>query len=194
MPKHAGVRRTGRCAVRTAASAFALALATTAVATDGKAGSAQVRRGEYLAVFGGCNDCHTPKTMTPNGPVPDKSRLLSGHPAAVALPAIAPGALSPDGWIAATNKDLTAWVGPWGVSYAANLTPDKTTGLGAWTVDQFVRAMRTGKHLGTSRPILPPMPWENVGALNDADLKALFAYFMSIKPIANQVPPPAPPK
>ncbi len=93
-----------------------------------------------------------------------------------------------------TNGHLTAWAGPWGVSYAANLTPDKRTGLGAWTADQFIKTMRTGKHLGVGRPLLPPMPVEAIGALTDADLRALFAWFQSIKPVENQVPQPSPPK
>lgn len=186
-----------RNAVRAGWAGIVAALAVAAGAAhaaDGKPNAAQVKRGELLAAFGGCNDCHTPKTMTPNGPAPDPARLLSGHPADVKLPAMAAGALTPDGWVAATNKDLTAWVGPWGVSYAANLTPDKATGIGAWTLTQFAQAMRTGKHLGTGRPILPPMPWQGVAVLSDADMKALFTYLMSIKPIANQVPQPTPPK
>ena len=63
-----------------------------------------------------------------------------------------------------TNGHVTAWAGPWGVSYAANLTPDKRTGIGAWTADQFIKTMRTGKHLGVGRPVLPPMPVEAVAA------------------------------
>ncbi|HZQ59913.1 MAG TPA: diheme cytochrome c-553, partial [Casimicrobiaceae bacterium] len=89
--------------------------------------------------------------------------------------------------------DLTAWAGPWGVSYAANLTPDKT-GIAGWTVDQFIQAMRTGKHLGVGRPILPPMPWQQIGKLTDRDLRAIYAYLKSLKPIDNQVPAPTPPK
>jgi len=155
-----------------------------------------VKRGEYLVNFGGCNDCHSPKVMTPNGPAPDTARVLSGHPADALLPAIPPGVVgaAPNQWAALTNSDLTAWVGPWGVSYAANLTPDKQTGLGGWTVEQFVKTMRTGKHLGVGRPILPPMPWYSLAGLNDSDLKAIFAYLRSLKPIRNQVPAPVPPK
>ena len=154
----------------------------------------QLRRGEYLAVFGGCSDCHTPKVMTQDGPQPDKTRLLSGHPAATKVPDVPAGILGPDKWIAVTNADLTAWAGPWGISFAANLTPDDETGLGKWTVDQFIKAMRTGKHLGVGRPILPPMPWFDVAVLNDQDMKALFAYLKSLKPISNRVPEPVPPK
>ena len=164
-----------------------------AAAPDAKR-SGEVRRGEYLAGFGGCSDCHTPKVMTPKGPVPDASRLLSGHPQNDAVPAVPAGALSPGGWMAITNEHLSAWAGPWGVSFAANLTPDRRTGLGAWTADQFVKTMRTGKHLGVGRPVLPPMPIASLAALSDADLRALFAYLQSIKPIENQVPQPIPPK
>jgi mono/diheme cytochrome c family protein len=152
-----------------------------------------VKRGEYLANYGGCNDCHTPKLMTDKGPVPDRKRLLSGFPAGAPVPPVPGQALAPDKWMAATNAELTAWVGPWGISFAANLTPHKTTGMGAWTAEQFVQSMRTGKHLGVGRPILPPMPWFSVAALNDRDIRALFAYLQSIPPIENAVPQPLPP-
>ena len=156
----------------------------------------EVKRGEYLVNFGGCNDCHSPKVMTPNGPAPDKTRLLSGHPADAPLPAAPSGLVgeAPSQWGALVNGDLTAWLGPWGVSYTANLTPDKATGLGGWTAEQFIKTVRTGKHLGVGRPLSPPMPWYNLASLSDADLKAIFAYLRSLKPISNPVPPPVPPK
>jgi mono/diheme cytochrome c family protein len=181
----------------TVAIALATALLAAPVAlAQTSAGNSQIKRGEYLATFGGCHDCHSPKVMTPNGPAPDKARLLSGHPADAQLPPIPPGVVgaTPNQWAALTNGDLTAWVGPWGVSFAANLTPDKATGLGGWTVDQFIKTMRTGKHLGVGRPILPPMPWFDVAVLSDGDLKALFAYLQSMKAVQNPVPPPVPPK
>ena len=171
-----------------------MALSQGAPAQAKKERNEQVRRGEYLATFGGCSDCHTPKIMTPNGPAPDASRLLSGHPANAAVAPVPAGVLAPDQWMAMTNSDLTAWAGPWGVSFAANLTPDAATGIGGWTADQFTKAMRTGKHLGVGRPILPPMPWFDIAVLNDQDMKALFAYLRSIKPVSNPVPPPIPPR
>ena len=88
----------------------------------------------------------------------------------------------------AFSGTLTAFAGPWGVSYAANLTPDQNTGLGVWTEDMFVKALRTGKHMGTSRPIQPPMPWMWAGQATDDDLKAMFAYLKSIPPVVNHVP------
>ena len=123
-------------------------------------------------------------------------RLLSGHPADAQLPSVPPGVVgpNPNQWAALTNADLTAWAGPWGTSFAANITPDIATGIGGWTGDQFIRTMRTGKHLGVGRPILPPMPWFDLAVLNDGDLRAVFAYLKSIKPIKNQVPQPIPPK
>ena len=153
-----------------------------------------VKRGQYLVAYGGCSDCHTPKKFGPKGPEPDMTKLLSGHPADQKLPEIPAGVLGPDQWGAVTTNDLTAWAGPWGVSFAFNLTPDQDTGLGSWTEEMFVKAMRTGKHMGTGREILPPMPWYDLNALTDDDLKAVFAYLRTIPPIKNAVPDPIPPK
>jgi len=148
-----------------------------------------VQRGEYLVKFGDCSACHTPMTMGPNGPEPDLQRFLSGHPEGTKLP---PPDLKPGPWFAAT-AGMTAWAGPWGISYAANLTPDTNTGLGIWTEDMFIQAMRTGKHMGAGRPILPPMPWQAAANLGDDDLKAIFAYLRTVKPVRNTVPVPVPP-
>jgi mono/diheme cytochrome c family protein len=149
---------------------------------------AMIKRGLYLVTLGGCNDCHTPKKMTPHGPVPDESRLLSGQPADEKLPEVPPDLLGPDKWGAITNNNLTAWVGPWGTSFAANLSPDKETGIGAWNEELFIRILRTGKFMASGRNILPPMPWYDLAKLTDGDLKAIFAYLKSIKPVKNQVP------
>ncbi len=152
----------------------------------------QIQRGKFLMTVGDCNVCHTPKLMTDKGPVPDMTRLLSGHPADSKLPELTSDQLGPDKWFL-YNDNLSAWVGPWGISFASNLTPDKQTGLGMWTEEMFVKAFRTGKHMGEGRPILPPMPWENLALLEDQDLKAIFAYLQSIKPVKNLVPGPVPP-
>jgi hypothetical protein len=150
-------------------------------------------RGEWLVNLGGCHDCHSPKKMTPHGPEPDETRLLSGHPANEKLAPLPAGIPNPEGWIAATNFHLTAWAGPWGVSFAANLTPDVATGLGSWTEEMFIQALRTGKHMGEGRDILPPMPWFNFARLDDNDLKTIFAHLRSLPPIKNAVPDPLPP-
>ncbi len=161
---------------------------------QGGASKELVARGEYLVNAGGCDDCHSPKLFTEKGPVPDLSRRFAGAAAGTKVPPLPAGLISPNGWGAAGSNDMTVWAGPWGVSFASNLTPDKATGLGSWTEASFLKAMRTGKHKGTLRDILPPMPWQSVGKMNDADLKAVFAYLQSTKPIANKVPDPLPPK
>ena len=151
---------------------------------------ARIQRGEYLVKLGGCTDCHTPKKMGANGPEDDASRFLSGHPEEQMLPT--PPDLTQTPWFAAT-AGMTAWTGPWGISYASNLTPDENTGLGIWTEEIFVKAMRTGQHYGEARPILPPMPWQNLAGLTDEDLKSIYAYLRTIRPVKNRVPEPVPP-
>jgi hypothetical protein len=148
-----------------------------------------VERGRLLIAGGGCNDCHSPKVFGPNGPTVDQSRILSGHPQDVKVDA--PFKQDPNNpWTTHTNDHLTAWSGAWGVSFAANLTPDENTGIGIWTEEMFVNAIKQGKHMGTSRPILPPMPWNEYRHLPDEDLKAMYAYLKSIPPISNRVPVP----
>ena len=124
--------------------------------------------------------------MTNHGPQPDMSRMLSGHPESLKMPLPPKLPAEPWGWTGAVTN--TAFAGPWGVSYAINLTPDENTGIGIWTEDMFIRTFRTGRHMGTSRPISPPMPWQNVAKLTDADLKAVYAYLRSIPPVRNHVP------
>jgi len=172
------------------------AIPVTLLVLGGKAPQAEtvkmsaVKRGEYLVHFGGCSDCHTPKRTTPRGPEDDPSRYLGGHPADAELP---PPPALPDGPWSATTAGLTAWSGPWGVSYASNLTPDTDTGMGIWTEEMFLKAMRTGRHYGLSRDILPPMPWQSLAKLTDEDLKAIYAYLRSIPPVKNRVPASLPP-
>jgi hypothetical protein len=148
--------------------------------------------GKYIVHTSGCDDCHTPKIFTEKGPVFDTTRSLSGYVEGEILPDLDPNALGQGKW-AATTMSLTAWVGPWGISYASNLTPDKATGIGTLTEEMFIKIMREGKYMGIGRPILPPMPWDVYGKKTDEDLKAIYAYLMSIKPIRNEVPQPTPP-
>ncbi len=145
---------------------LALAVAAPLIAAAPAANDAQARRikrGEYLATTSGCNDCHTPGTLFGD---PDFARRLSG-------------------------SEL-GWRGPWGVSYARNLTPDAETGLGSWTEKQIVDALRTGMR-PNGRALLPPMPWPNLTALSDEDAYALAAYLKSLPPVRHQVPAAVPP-
>lgn len=170
----------------------ALALAgEPAGATPAATGSDAIARGEYLSKIMVCNDCHTPWTMTSRGFEPDMTRMLSGHPQDVTV--TAPPALGAGPWSWAGSSTNTAFAGPWGVSFAANLTPDRETGLGTWTAETFIAALRTGRHEGQGRPILPPMPYPMFRNATDEDLRSLFAYLQSIQPIRNRVPLPLEP-
>jgi hypothetical protein len=152
----------------------------------------QVKWGEHIVHVAGCNDCHTPKKMTDRGPEMDWDRMLSGHPAGSPEPDVNRKDAESKGLI--ITSDLTTWVGPWGVSYTANLTPD-STGTLAWTEEQFMYAIRNGVYKGLQggRPMLPPMPWQEYKNFTDPEMKAIFAFLKSIKPISNAVPPPKPP-
>jgi hypothetical protein len=148
-----------------------------------------VARGKYLMSFSSCHDCHSPKTMTDQGPVPDTARLLSGHPAAEKLPPFKKEDIGPDKWVL-FSPGFTASAGPWGVTCAQNLTPDENTGIGLWTEEMFKNALRTGKHMGMGRPIMPPMPWQAIGGASDEDLAAVYTYLKSLPPIKNAAPVP----
>ena len=170
--------------------------AHTAKASEGKAATTEqlraalAARGKYIVSTAGCHDCHTPMKMGERGPEPDMSRALSGHPAYLQLPPAPP----PAGlWNVSVAATMTAWSGPWGTTFTANLTPDRETGTGAWTEDDFVRTIRTGRHLGSGRPILPPMPIPVYRNLTDEDLKSVYWYLQSIPAVKNRVPQPLPP-
>ncbi len=157
------------------------------------ASKAMIEKGRYLVQTALCADCHSPKIFGPNGPEPDTTRFLSGAPATNEIPEFPSSVLGPDKWGAVASNDMTAWAGWWGISFARNLTPDVATGIGSWTEDIFIKAIRTGKHMGEGRDILPPMPWTEIRKMKDEDLKAMFAYLQSLPPIVNAVPEPIPP-
>jgi mono/diheme cytochrome c family protein len=179
-----------------ATAAFSIGLlglhltAGSALAGEDAGKEARVARGKYLVTVAGCNDCHTPWKMGEAGPAPDMSRMLSGHPANFEVTAPAKTPEGPWNMVAAPTN--TAWSGPWGVSFTANLTPDKETGLGKWTEGTFIQTIRTGRHMGRGRPILPPMPFPMYKHFTDEDLKAIFSYLQSIPAIENRVPEPLP--
>jgi mono/diheme cytochrome c family protein len=122
-----------------------------------------IARGKQIATVSGCNDCHTPGTLFG---APDFDRTLAG-------------------------SEL-GWSGPWGTTYARNLTPDPETGLGYYKAHEIVAAIKSGKRLD-GQPMLPPMPWQNLLALSDEDLNALAEYLESLPPISHAVPERLPP-
>lgn len=158
---------------RWAAGSLSLVVATAAVVTVSCTGGApgtvamtpeqKIARGHQLAYITGCVDCHTPGTLYGAA---DTTRMLSG-------------------------SDL-GWEGPWGVSYARNLTPDVETGIGSWSESDIETALRAG-HRPDQTPILPPMPWQNFARMSEDDMSALVAYLRSLPPIQHQSPAVIPP-
>ncbi|SHF87688.1 Cytochrome c [Cnuella takakiae] len=148
--------------------------------------------GQHLVLVNACGDCHTPKKMGARGPEDDSTLLMSGHPAGQPIPDVNRKEVQQKG--ISVTQTLTAWVGPWGVSYAANITPDES-GIGSWTEQQFFTALREGraKGIAQNRHLLPPMPWSSIRHMSDEELRAVFAYLKSIPPVNNIVPNPQPP-
>jgi mono/diheme cytochrome c family protein len=156
----------------------------------------QVKWGEHLVKVGGCNDCHTPKKMGPNGIELDMSLMLSGHPAQMPPVDFDPKEAAKKNLI--VTQTFTSWTGPWGTTYAPNLTSD-STGIGNWKEEQFVKCLHEKKWMGldNTRPLMPPMSLMPVTEMSEDELKAIFAYLKTtpaIKNVAPQaalLPPPA---
>jgi mono/diheme cytochrome c family protein len=149
--------------------------------------SEKIERGGYLVHAMGCADCHTPLKMGANGPEPDMSMMLAGHPESLPV-TTAPKLDEP--WMGAMTATMTAWAGPWGISYSSNLTPDPETGLGKWTEKEFVATVMTSRHRGKGRHLLPPMPTQVLQHLTEDDLSAVYVYLQSIPAVHNKVPEP----
>lgn len=147
----------------------------------------QVKWGEHLVHIAGCNDCHTPKKMGPNGPENDMSLMLSGHPAGAPAADFDKNEAAKKGLI--ITQTFTAWTGPWGVTYAPNLTSD-STGIGGWKEEQFIKCLHEKKWMGLegTRPLMPPMSMMPATEMSDTELKAIFAYLKSTPPVKNVIP------
>src|SRR5436189_889307 len=151
----------------------------------------KIKRGEYLVNAVGCDDCHSPKKMGAQGPEIISELRFSGSPSTAQLPSVNTGEIK-KGWMMFA-PDLTSAIGQWGQSYAANISSD-ATGIGNWKEEQFLKALREGKYKGldNTRPLLPPMPWFVYKNFSDDDLKSIFAYLKSTKPVHNVVAAPKP--
>jgi len=77
---------------------------------------------------------------------------------------------------------------PFGTVYGGNLTPDKQTGLGRWTQDDFWRALHNGRSKN-GRLLNPAFPYENFSHITREDSDALFAFLQSLAPIHQESPP-----
>ncbi len=156
-------------------------------ATDTISKDSLIRYGGYLVTISGCNDCHSPKKLGPNGMELDQDRLLSGFQESTPIPEF-PVAEIGKGYVV-VNNDMTCAMGPWGTTFSANITSDPT-GIGSWTYTRFETALKHGKYRGleNTRPLMPPMPTQNLSILKDRDIEAIFAYLKSTKPVSNVVP------
>jgi hypothetical protein len=191
MPKKTALQTISLLATGAVVALALMVRVPTVTADAGTNAGDTLAHGEYLTRIMGCNDCHTPFIMGPHGPEPDMSRMLSGHPESEVLPPAPALGNGPWVWVGAGSN--TAYAGPWGVSYSSNLTPDPETGLGGWTEEIFIQALRSGRHEGQGRPILPPMPWPAYRHATDEDLAAIFAYLQTVPAIHNRVPQPLDP-
>jgi mono/diheme cytochrome c family protein/uncharacterized protein YjiS (DUF1127 family) len=122
---------------------------------------AQIKRGQYLVTFGGCNDCHTPGYFFGK---PDMARFLGGSEVGFEIPGL-------------------------GIFHGPNLTPDQETGLGQWSPQQIVAAITKGRR-PDGRMLAPIMPWHAFANLTDQDTRAIAAFLKSIPPVKNKVPGP----
>src|SRR5207244_7015331 len=116
---------------------------------------------EYLVHAGMCGLCHTP--VDPTGIYLADTHYLAGG--------------------------MKIEAGPHGVVFSRNLTPDPDTGLGGWTVEQIANAIRTG-HTPTRRLNYWGMPWMVLGAMSEADARAVATYLKTLMPVRNRVPAP----
>lgn len=165
---------------------------TQAAIADNGGFESQVAWGKHIVAIADCNTCHTPKKMGPAGPEDNMDLELSGNPSQMPGININRKEIESKGLLV---SNMLEWIGPWGISHAANITSDSTTGIGNWTEDQFILCMRKGKYGGApkGRNLLPPMPWPAFAQMTDGELKAVYAYLQSTKPIHNIVPQPQPP-
>jgi len=148
-----------------------------------------IKRGSYLVNAIGCDDCHSPKIMGSHGPEIIPELRFGGYPAKRPVAKVDTNVIK-NGWVM-LGPDLTNAVGPWGMSFAGNISSDET-GIGTWSEKQFFKALREGKFKGLdgSRDLLPPMPWFVYKNMTDDDIRSIFAYLKSTKPVNNIVPAP----
>jgi mono/diheme cytochrome c family protein len=160
-------------------AACALSSSQEKIPADWEQGS-YIERGDYLVNYlGYCVGCHTP--LGRDGQM-DKSRFLSGVPAKFAGAKAGP-------------PQIAGFPGPRGARfYAKNVTPDPETGIGRWSEDQFVLTFRTGVRPDGTKYAVSPMEWNIYANMKEQDVRAIYRYLRTIKPVSNKVPADIPPK
>jgi len=119
----------------------------------------EVAKGKYLLTIASCGDCHTPRDK--GNPIVEMS--LAGG---MEFP-------TPDG----------------GVLRSANITPDKETGIGNWTEEAFVQRFKMHENPASVAPGGPNtiMPWSMYAGMEEQDLRYIYKYLKSVKPIRNKM-------
>lgn len=120
-----------------------------------------IERGGYLARIMDCTGCHTAGALAG---APDPERYLAGSDIGFQMPGL-------------------------GVFYPPNLTPDVETGLGTWSEEDIMLAVRGGSR-PDKRELVPIIPWPSYAALTDEDALALATYLKSLPPVKFQSPGP----
>ena len=142
--------------------AFAIVVSTSFAGSPSIAlADSLIERGEYLASLMDCTGCHTPGALAG---APDFERYLGGSNIGFQIPGL-------------------------GVFYPPNLTPDIETGLGKWSEDEIMLAVRGGLR-PDERELVPIMPWPSYAVLTDEDGQALVAYLKSLPPMKFRAPGP----
>ncbi len=116
----------------------------------------KVKYGEYLARVGHCMDCHTPMTK---GQLELATKLGAGG---------------------------RKFEGPWGEAIAANITPDRETGIGGWSDEHITRAITKGVRANDVK-MRPPMCYNCYDKMTASDIGAIAAYLRSTTPVKNDV-------
>ena len=139
-----------------------------------------LERGDYLVNYlGHCVGCHTP--LGPDGQS-DRSLYLSGVPAKFAGAKAGP-------------PQVAGFPGPRGARvYAKNITPDPETGIGRWSEDQFVQTFKRGVRPDGTKYVISPMEWNIYANMKEEDVRAMYRYLRTVKPISNRAPANIPPK
>jgi hypothetical protein len=121
--------------------------------------------GKYLVELIGCGVCHTDGALIGE---PQLDEWLAGSDVGIAY------------------SDPLQYDDP-GVVFPSNLTPDPGTGLGRWSDEEIIAAMRAG-HSRDGGRLIQAMPWLVYSMLSDEDSRAIVAYLRSLPPVAHEVP------
>jgi len=140
---------------------------------------ALIAHGEYIAYISGCISCHTP----PQEEYRDLTALTLDQ--AITMSIAAEDTLDIEN--AAYSGGRIFDLGPAGIIFTANITPDEETGIGSWTDEEIETAIRIGVN-PDGRRLFPLMPYRNYFNMAEDDMQALIAFLRSLEPVENEVP------